>query len=147
MSQATGAPEGGHLGEQTTREKALNSEVLNAGAENGEDIDGLGKGTMIFSFNFGTFTGTPTVNAKIQESDEGGGSGYTDAVATGMFTGAGVAIAEQLIGDADTQLDLIVDTRRLKRYKRVVVTVAGGTPVVPIGVTVVSHPTDRAPAA
>lgn len=147
MSQLTGAAEGGHLGEQTTREKALGSITLNAGVKNGEDIDGLSKGTMIFSFNFGLFTGTPTVDAKIQESDEGGGAGYTDAVATDMFTGAGVAIAQQLIGDADTQLDLIVDTRKLKRYKRVVVTVAGGTPVVPIGVTVVSHPTDRVPSA
>jgi len=147
MSQATGASEGGHLGEQITNEQALGSVVLNAGAANGLDIDGLNKGTMIFSFNLGTFTGTPTVDAKVQESDAGGGSGYTDASASGMFTGAGVAIAQQLIGDKDTQLDLIVDTRKLKRYKRIVVTVAGGTPVVPIGVTLVSHPTAKAPAA
>lgn len=146
MSQATGASEGGHLGEQIKNEQALGSVVLNAETANGLDIDGMNKGTMIFSFNFGTFTGTPTVNAKIQESAEGGGAGYTDAAATDMFTGAGVAIEEQLIGDADTQLDLIVDTRKLERYKRVVVTVAGGTPVVPIGVTVVSHPTDRVPS-
>jgi hypothetical protein len=145
MSQQKGVVGGGHLGEQLYRELALGSIVLNAGTVAGADIDGLGKGTMIFSINLGAFTGTPTFDAKIQESDEGGGAGYTDAAATGMFTGAGVAIAQQTVGDQI--IEIIVDTAKLKRYKRISITVAGGTPVCPTSVTCISHPTERVPAA
>lgn len=144
MSSQTGVQGPGTLGEQTFRESAFDTEVLSASA-NGNDIDGLDKGTMIFSINLGTFTGTPTFDMKVQESDEGGGAGYTDAVATGMFSGAGVAIAQKSAGDQI--VDLIVDTRKLKRYKRAVVTIGGGSPVCPTAITVVSHPTARGPAA
>lgn len=144
MSQQVGVQGGGHLGEQTYREQAVAAEELSASA-NGADIDTLNKGTVIFSINLGTFTGTPTFDAKVQESDEGGGAGYTDAAATGMFTGAGVAIAQQTAGDKI--VDLIVDTRKLKRYLRLAITIAGGTPVCPTAVTAISHPTHRAPAA
>lgn len=144
MSQEKGVIGGGHLGEQLYREVGVVTEVLSASA-NGEDIDGLGKGTMIFSINLGTFTGTPTFDAKIQESDEGGGSGYTDAAATDMFPGASVAIAQQSAGDQI--IEMVVDTAKLKRYKRVAITIGGGSPVCPTSVQVTSHPTDRLPAA
>jgi hypothetical protein len=144
MSQEKGVIGGGHLGEQLHREVGLVPIVLTASA-NGPDIDGLGKGTMIFGINLGTFTGTPTFDAKVQESSEGGGSGYTDAAATDMFPGAGVAIAQQSAGDQ--LIEIIVDTAKLKRYKRLVITIGGGSPVCPTSVQVTSHPTDRLPAA
>lgn len=143
MSQEKGVIGGGHLGEQLFREIGLAAQSLAASAD-GPAIDGLGKGTMIFSINLGTFTGTPTFDAKIQQSLDGS-TGWTDAATTGMFSGASVAIAQQSAGDQ--LIEMVVDTTPLQRYKRVAVTIGGGSPVCPTGIEVISHPTDRLPAA
>lgn len=143
MGSQVGVQGPGTLGEQITVEAVVVAQELIASA-NSAVVDGLNKGTIIFAINLGTFTGTPTFDAKVQESDASG-SGFTDASAADMYTGASVAIAQQSAGDALFLVE--VDTRKLKRYKRLAITIAGGSPVCPTGVVAISHPSARGPAA
>lgn len=142
MSSQVGVQGPGTLKEQIEQEILLASIEVTASG-NSASIDGLNKGTIIFGFNIGAVTGTtPTFDAKVQESVDD--SVWTDAAATGMFTGAGVAIAQQT---ATGFTQLVVDTRKLARYKRIAYTVTGTTPVFPIGIEATTHPTHRGKAS
>lgn len=142
MSSQVGVVGPGTLNEQVKREQILATVELTATGTT-LSVDGLNKGTMVFGFNIGVVTGaSPTFDAILQESVDD--SVWTAAAATGMFTGAGVAIAQKT---AAAFFQLVVDTRKLARYKRISYTITGTTPVFPTAIEVISHPLDRNPVS
>lgn len=141
MSSQVGVQGPGTLNEQVTFDQILAAVELVA-TGNSLSVDGQNKGTIVFSFNIGVVTGTtPTFDAKVQESVDD--SVWTDAAATDMFAGAGVAITQLT---AAGFVELTVDTRKLNRYKRIAYTITGTNPVFPASIVAVSHPTHRGKA-
>jgi len=106
--------------------------TASAGAINGSSIDRQGYQSCALHVSGGAATGTPTsltIASKIQESSTGS-SGWTDV--------SGAAITTSAAASTDAEAD--VDLSGVKRYVRVVTTVAfvGGTsPAIPVAASVV----------
>lgn len=119
-----------NLGENIKTGLALEP-IGDDGAQNGVVIDRKGFYGAVFTTVVGLATGSPsaqTVDSKIQESDANDGSGMTDVSGATM-----TQIAADSLGG-----EINVDLNSLKRYIRVVTTVAltgGTTPKLPVGVT------------
>ena len=95
-------------------------QVITAGIVNGSDVDVRGYDSACAVVSVGAVVTAGVVTMKLQESDVGGGSGYTD-VAVGDLQGAFTALAQntvQRVGYAGA-----------KRFLRMVATYASGTSV------------------
>lgn len=119
MSQNTGSPSGGTLGEQT---KVVNSAFAvsqAAGTVNDAAIDRSTYNVALIIANVGTVA--TSFDLKIQDSADGS-TGWADLVA-GQF--GGVAITQVTPANDETTVELEVDLRKARRYIRTVRVVVG----------------------
>lgn len=112
-------------------------------AVNGTGVDLRGFDSATVLVDTGTITGTtPTVTAKIQESDDN--STFTDVAAADLLGGALPAT----IGIAEDETIYRRGYRGAKRYLRVIVSAVGGTsPSLPMAASILRGHPHRSPVA
>lgn len=100
--------------------QSVQPQIVTAGIINGADVDLRGYDSACAIVSIGAIVTSGLVTAKLQESDAGGGSGYTDVVAAdlqGAFTTL-LTATTQRVGYAGA-----------KRFVRLVITYVSGTSV------------------
>lgn len=95
--------------------------AVRTGTANGTDIDLKGYGAALVVVTVGAVAGAGNQTAKVEESDAGGGAGYTDVAAADLIG----AFTSPLVQDTPQR----VGYRGSKRFIRVTITHNSGTSV------------------
>lgn len=145
MGSRQGMVDSGTTKENSGIAQALPSQLINSATTvNGTGFDRTGFNDVLFTQNIGAASGTtPTLDAKVQESDSLG-SGYTDIPAAAYQSGA--VPTQKTDADANKSFSFGVKATGLKKYLRYVVT-TGGTPSFQTGADAILSGAHRVPVS
>jgi hypothetical protein len=145
MGSRLGMVDSGTTKENSGMAQAIPSQLINSATTvNGTGFDRTGFNDILFTQNIGAASGTtPTLDTKIQESDELA-TGYTDIAAAAYESGA--VPTQKTDADANTSTSFGVKATGLKAFLREVVT-TGGTPSFQYGSDGIKSGAHRFPVA